>query len=176
MSAQVQRVLIQAQQVQMDGAEFDREAIDDMRADQIRQKQLALDGKQNASNIRGDAQDTQTATQAGSAALGAIGAIATAACLCAGIPIVGAIIAAILAVIIAIILIIAYIQTKNAEQKAAAQDKQAGNLEIRADQLNADIDAKNESRREERQKVQADFQQYLQTEAENREMNREALS
>lgn len=176
MTAQVQRLIANTQQLQMESSAYDRDAVDRMRQDQIDKKRESLTGRNEASNIRGDAQDTSTAGQAGSAAIGAAAAIGTAACVAASIPIVGAIIAAIAAVIVAVILIAVHLENQGKEREAAMLDKQAGLQEVQAEKLDAEIDDKQDASREAREKLANDIQQFLQYESESRREDKEALA
>ncbi len=150
-------------------AELDRERASDARQNKVDKQMRALNLTEEAADKRGDAQDTQAVCNSVATGLGAAAAI------CACFPPIGTIVAAFLAVAAAIVAIVGMAMTHGEQQEAADIDHQAGAQNVEAEQLEAHIEEAQDSRRERRQQVQAQMQQFLQAEAESRQIARDGM-
>lgn len=157
-------------QAQNESAKLDRKDIDRAREKKIDQKMKALDLQKEAGTKRGNAQDTKSGLNAAATGLGAAAAV------CACFPPIGTIIGAILGAIAAVLAIVAHMQTKGAEQDAAKIDEKAGIQNVAAEQLEGEIEEKQEDRREQRAQNRQNIQQLLQLEGEERQQTRELLA
>jgi flagellar biosynthesis component FlhA len=151
-------------------ATISRKELGDKRQAKVDQKIKALEKTEEGGKIRGDAADTQSEYQTAAATLGAAAAV------CACFPPIGTIIGAVLAAVAAVVMLIGYLKNQGKQQEAAGKDKEAGQQNVKAEQLDADIQKNVEDRRTRREQLQQSIQAELQMESEQREIQRGQLS
>jgi hypothetical protein len=116
--------------LEFEQAENSKAKSDEVREARAKQQNYTtdkLDANQEASALRGEAENIKSTCNAIAAGIG------VAAACCAAIPIVGPIIAAILAAVAAVIVLIGQIMAKAKEDEAAAKEKDAGFKELLAE-------------------------------------------
>ena len=130
MSMQIlNRNLAMLQIDQTDKAKDAKEDLQIARQKQQAAKVDALQDKEAAGKMKGDAADAQTRYSAVAAGLAAAGAAAML------IPVVGQIIGAILLAVAAVFALLAHLEQKGKQQEAAKLEKEAGTKELEAEKL-----------------------------------------